>query len=216
MMSETTLTQLGQALAAHHLTLQGGTHDALPEGIRTAYLIGPAEPGFWLHLKASPEWQSGAPDPIDRWSARVLTGIAGDIGAIALFPFGGAPWHPFYQWATSSHQTWESPVRLLVGSHAGLFVSFRGALGFSLHLPLPTSSQRPCDNCKTQPCTTACPAGALNETGYNLARCHAFLDTKAGADCMNFGCAVRRACPVSQSYARLSEQSAYHMRQFHK
>lgn len=215
-MSSITLAQLGQTLAAHHLILQGGTHDRLPQGIQTAYLIGPAEPGFWLHLKASPEWQSGVPDPVDRWSARVLTRVATEIGATALFPFGGPPWHPFYQWATASGRTWESPVRLLVDSNAGLFVSFRGALGFSQRLSLPTAARRPCDSCETQPCISACPAGALNETGYNLVKCHAFLDSKAGADCMNFGCAVRRACPVSQSYARLAEQSAYHMRQFHK
>ena len=35
-------------------------------------------------------------------------------------------------------------------------------------------------------------------------------------DCMKAGCLVRRACPVTQAYARMPEQSAYHMRQFHK
>jgi len=32
---------------------------------------------------------------------------------------------------------------------------------------------------------------------------------------MGGGCLVRRACPVSGGYARLAEQSAYHMGQFH-
>ena len=33
-------------------------------------------------------------------------------------------------------------------------------------------------------------------------------------DCMSKGCAVRRACPVSQSYGRMEDQSAFHMRAF--
>jgi len=57
---------------------------------------------------------------------------------------------------------------------------------------------------------------AFTEAGYDVPACHAFLDTSAGQDCLTTGCAVRRACPVSQSYGRVPEQSAYHMRQFHR
>ena len=79
--------------------------------------------------------------------------------------------------------------------------------------PLPA---KPCDTCAAKPCLTACPVNALSaETGYDLAACHSFLDTEAGQDCMSRGCKARRACPVSQSYARLPEQSAFHMRSFH-
>ena len=208
--------RIEDVLQTHHLTLLGGLHSGLPDGFQTLYLVGPAEPGFWPNLKLSPEWQSGAADPVDRWSARVLTEVAETLGATALFPFGGPPWHPFYSWATGSGQAWESPVRLLVGSRTGLLNSYRGALGFAARLDVPPAAQRPCDTCAGQPCLRACPAAALTNDGYNLPQCHAFLDTDAGSDCMNNGCAVRRACPVSHSYARLSEQSAYHMRQFHK
>jgi epoxyqueuosine reductase len=97
----------------------------------------------------------------------------------------------------------------------GLMVSFRGALALKERVELPPPLQRPCDTCH-KPCVTACPAGALTDAGYDVPACHAFLDTCAGADCMNGGCLVRRACPVSQSYARMKDQSAYHMRQFHR
>ncbi len=179
-------------------------------------LLGPAEPGFWPHLTAQPEWQDGAPDPIDRWSRRVIGRMACDLRAKALFPFGGPPWHPFYTWALRSGRAWASPVQLLVHDMAGLFASYRGALALRDHIPLPASGPRPCDSCAGQPCRSTCPVSALTPAGYDLPVCHSYLDTPPGQDCMMHGCAVRRACPVSQAYARMDLQSAYHMGQFHR
>ncbi|OIQ62951.1 hypothetical protein GALL_555140 [mine drainage metagenome] len=95
-------------------------------------------------------------------------------------------------------------------------VSYRGALALRERLDLPASPQRPCDTCAGKPCLTACPAAALTQTGYDVPACHTFLDSDAGANCLTTGCAVRRACPISQRYARVAEQSAYHMRLFHQ
>ena len=204
--------------ARHHLAVLGGfaaePKDDLPSGTRTLILLGPKEPGFWPHLITQPEWNK--PDPVDRWSQRVIGTMACDLGAQALFPFGGPPWHPFYRWAIRSGRSWDSPVRLLVHDQAGLFVSFRGALALREAVQLPPAPPRPCDTCATKPCLNACPVGALTPAGYDLQNCHKFLDTVAGQDCMNKGCAVRGACPVSLAYARMPEQSAYHMGQFHK
>jgi hypothetical protein len=204
-------------LAPHHLTVLGGFHatadDALPNGTQTLMLIGPGD-GFWPHLQGQPEWDAAA-DPVDRWSRRVIGTMACDLGAKAIFPFGGPPYHPFYRWALRTGRIWDSPVRLLVHDTQGLMVSFRGALALKTRIDLPPAPARPCDAC-TQPCLTACPVGALTGAGYAQAACHAYLDTPPGQDCMGRGCAVRRACPVSQSYARMPEQSAYHMGQFHR
>jgi epoxyqueuosine reductase len=212
------LGQIEAALAPHALTLLGGFHatpdDALPPGTKTLLLLGPRQPGFWPHLTAQPEWQDGAPDPVDRWSRRTIGRLACDMGAKALFPFGGPPWQPFYAWALRTGRVWASPVRLLVHDEAGLMVSFRGALALKQRLDLPAPPPRPCDSCADRPCLSACPVGALTGAGYDLAACHAFLDTAPG--CMSQGCGVRRACPVSVRHARMPEQSAYHMGQFHR
>ena len=205
-------------LADHHLCVLGGFHpdpqDGAPPGCQTLLMLGPAEPGFWPHLTAQPEWQDGQPDPIDRWSRRVIGRIACDLGGKALFPFGGPPWQPFHRWAIRTGRIWESPVRLLVSADQGLMVSFRGALALPERIEIPAAAPRPCDSCD-QPCLTACPAGALGPAGYDVPSCHVFLDSPAGQPCLTAGCMVRRACPVSQAYARLPEQSAYHMRRFH-
>ncbi|MCU0827918.1 MAG: ferredoxin [Tabrizicola sp.] len=207
-------------LALNRLEVLGGFHPeaeegSLPKGTRTLLLLGPAEPGFWPHLQAQPEWQDGQPDPVDRWSRRVIGRLACDLGAKALFPFGGPPYHPFYRWALRTGRVWDSPVRLLVHAGQGLMVSFRGALALREVVEVPPPLPRPCDSCPA-PCLAACPPLALTKTGYDLPVCHAFLDQPGGQECMTGGCLVRRACPLSQTYARLPEQSAYHMRQFHR
>jgi hypothetical protein len=211
------LSEIETRLAAHQLEILGGFHTdadaALPVGTTTLLLIGPKEPGFWQHLTAQPEWD-GAPDPVDRWSRRVIGQLACDIGAKALFPFGGPPYHPFYQWALRTGRVWDSPVRLLVHAGQGLMVSFRGALALKEHITVPPAATKPCADCAA-PCLAACPAGALGETGYDVPACRAYLSA-GDRDCMKAGCLVRRACPVTQAYARMPEQSAYHMRQFHK
>jgi hypothetical protein len=211
---------LQTTLRAAGLDSFGGFHpgpgDALPGDTGTLLLLGPHEPGFWPRFTAATEWSDGNPDPLDRWSRRVIEGFARDLGATALFPFTGPPWLPFQSWATRSGRAWTSPVRLLVHDSAGLMVSYRGALALPARLDLPPPpTTAPCDACEGQPCRAACPASALTPQGYDLPRCHAYLDTAPGQDCLSGGCAVRRACPVSQSYGRLAEQSAYHMGRFH-
>lgn len=216
----TTLAAIAARAAADHLAPIGAFHtcqgDGLPEGIKTLVLLGPDEPGFWACLTASAEWRDGAPDPVDRWSARVIGGLAEIFGGKPFFPFGGAPYYPFYQWALRSGRAWASPVTLLVHERAGLMVSYRGAIGLPELIDVPPApAASPCDGCAGRPCLAACPPAALTAKGYDVAACHAFLDQPAGGDCLSFGCAVRRACPLSQAYGRLAEQSAYHMRLFH-
>ena len=134
-----TLAGITAMAAPHHLAVLGGftcqDDPGLPAGTRSLLLLGPAEPGYWAHVTAQPEWC--APDPIDRWSRRVIGGMACDLGAKAIFPFGGPPYHPFYQWALRTGRVWDSPVRLLVQAEQGLMVSFRGALALKEVVEVP-------------------------------------------------------------------------------
>lgn len=187
-----------------------------PSDTRALVLIGPAGgEGWWRRVTASAEWHDGAPDPVDRWSRRVLTALANRFGGTALFPSDGPPWPPFFRWALDSGQMWQSPVGMLVHADCGLWASFRGALALPLAITVPTA-ENPCKTCVNTPCTQACPVAALSPAVYDTARCHAYLDSTAGRDCMTHGCAARRACPAGESHARLPEQSAYHMSRFHR
>lgn len=216
-----TLATIGTAAGRAGLEIFGAFHpgpgDGAPEGTGTLILLGPREPGFWPLVTAAPEFRDGAPDPLDRWSERVIGELALSIGATALFPFGDPPVRPFVRWALASGRAWQSPVTLLVHDTAGLMLSYRGALALTGRLDLPAPpSRRPCDTCRDRPCLGACPAQALGAGRYDVAACHAFLDTGAGRACMSQGCEVRRACPVSGNYGRLARQSAFHMAHFHR
>jgi epoxyqueuosine reductase len=212
-----TLAAIAARARRHGLAPLGAFHpapdDGAPEGCRTLVLLGPDGPDFWPRFRASPEYGDHAPDPLNRWSERVIAALAAAFGAQPLFPFGGPPWQPFTAWARRSGEAWESPVGLLVHARTGLFVSWRGALALPVRLALAPPAPHPCDTCPA-PCLTACPVGALAGGPYDLAACHGYLDTPPGRDCMDRGCAVRRACPVGHSL-RPEAQSAFHMAAFH-
>jgi hypothetical protein len=207
------------------MTLDEITDAARPSGLaalgafhhgenQTLILLGPNEPEFWSVFTQDSEYFEKKEEPMDRWSQRVIGGLAQAFGAQALFPLGGPPYHPFIGWALKSGRAWQSPVGLLVHDTSGLFVSYRGALLVPERLELPPTGSSPCKKCSERPCLSACPAAALTKDGYDVPKCHAHLDT-AGTECLSSGCIVRRACPVGQN-KRLPAQSAFHMRAFHK
>ncbi len=214
-----TLAAIDAAAAPERLFVSGAFHpragDGAPENCGTLVLLSPAEPGFWPHVTAAPEFADKSPNPLDRWSARVIGALARQFAATPLFPFTGPPWPPFFDWALKTGESFRSPVSLLVHHRMGLLASYRGALALDAVLALPMPPSNPCMGCPA-PCASACPTTALGRSGYNVAACHDFLETALGEDCLSLGCGVRRACPLSAAYGRLPQQSAWHMRQFHK
>lgn len=209
------MAALLEALSPAPETAQLAVVGALHDGGETIVLLGPYEPGFWRVFSASPEYQDGAPDPLDRWSKRVIGALAADWGGAALFPSDGPPYAPFLDWALASGQAWQSPIGMLVHARAGLMVSYRGAVRLPARHDLPALETSPCESCEGRPCLTACPVGALNSSQiYDVEACKAHITAPEGADCLASGCLARRACPVSRSYGRDPAQSGFHMRAF--
>jgi hypothetical protein len=198
--------------ATQQLELIGVAPDIETGG--SVLLLAPREPGFWPAFTASPEYADGAPDPLDRWSKRVIGALAEAWDGGAVFPSDGPPYPPFISWALQTGRVWMSPVGLLVHDRLGLWLSFRGAVRLAEPVAA-TAGQNPCKTCPGQPCRSACPVSALSPEGYDVAACHGFLDTAAGTRCMAAGCGVRRACPVGQAWGRTEAQSQFHMKAFH-
>lgn len=208
-----------QAAQTEGLLVMGALY---PDRVGAAELIGGtlmllgAGPEFWPAFSGSVEAADGAPDPIDRWSRRVVGALADRFAASAHFPFGGPPYRPFIDWALKSGRAFLSPTGMLVHDSVGLMISYRGALHFDREIGIPhPGGTSPCPTCDA-PCTRACPVGALSAGApYDLTACHGFLDTGPGQACMQGGCAARLACPLSAGAGRRPAQSALHMAAFH-
>jgi ferredoxin len=185
-------------------------------GVRTIVLIGVAGRRGWDAFAASLEAKDGGADRLDRFSRRVIDALGVDLGAFALYPFGGPPHWPFQQWARRAEPVHPSPIGVLIHPTYGLWHSYRGALGFpeALDVPAFEASASPCGLCRERPCLSACPVGAFSADGYDVAACAAHLKSAAGADCMTGGCLARRACPVGAEHRHLPEQAAFTMRAF--
>ena len=182
-----------------------------PQDVTFLVLIGADPERFWPVFTASPEHGDGQPDPMDRWSARLIGGLAEDLGAQALFPFGGPPWQPFQRWAARAEGARSSPIAMQVSPRRGLWMSYRGALGFRESRPSDPSAHRdPCLDCPA-PCRTACPVDAFAGGSYDVPACVTYLRATPDSAC-HTGCRARMACPVGE--APPIGQRAFHMAAF--
>jgi hypothetical protein len=185
-------------------------------GVRMIVLVGVVGARNWSAFESSPEFGGGGPDPLDRFSTRIVGRLAGDLGATALFPFGGPPYLPFQRWAMRAEPVAQSPLGLLIHPDYGLWHSFRGALGFAeaIEIPEVAKAASPCESCEARPCLSACPVGAFSPGRYDVEACAAHLRSVEGNSCVSGGCRARRACPVGHGFSYAREQAAFHMAAF--
>jgi hypothetical protein len=218
------LAIIAAALGAYGLIPRGGFRPEPGDGVpplgdgrpaRTLVMVGNRGPAMWRAFAAGPEFGT-APDPLNRWSARVIGGLAAEWGATALFPFGGPPHLPFVAWAKRAEPVAESPLGILIHPDYGLWHAYRGALAFAEEIAVPPRANRPrpCDDCADRPCLSACPVGAFTTAGYDVAACADHIGAPAGADCMAESCRARRACPVGRDYRYGPDQARFHMVHF--
>ena len=210
--------RITRVLPPDALAVRGAFHpgpdDGVPSPAATLVLLGWTGGRQWPAFAASAEARDGRPDPLDRWSRRLIDAAAAALGATALYPFGGPPHHDFQRWALRAEPVARSPIGLLVHPDWGLWHAYRGALAFRERLPLRADAARasPCDACAGRPCLSACPVGAFSDHGYDVAACVNHLREPAGAACVTGGCLARRACPIAPPGS--DAQNAFHMRAF--
>jgi len=208
---------IAAALAAHGLIPRGGFHPVAADGVpgdpQTLVLAGNAGPAMW---RAFEQARRDEANPLDGWTRRVMTAIAADMGAVALFPFAGPPWLPFQRWAMRGDAVYPSPIGALIHPDYGLWHAYRGALAFEQRIDLPAADRRPspCTGCKEKPCLKTCPVGAFSTADFCMPFCVGFLTTESGKDCINQGCRARRACPVGTPHHYDSPQATHHMTAF--
>lgn len=210
-----TLDEVTHVVGAAGLTILGTARD---EG-KYIVLLGLSREG-WDAFAAAEEYADGEPNPLDRWSQRVIGALGARLDAQALFPFGGPPYQPFMRWAAASGVMWPSPLGMSLHRDHGLWMSFRGALGFAALEGIDeTPATRPCDTCISQPCLNTCPVNAFRAEGgegerYDVNACAAHVASAEGAACRERGCLARRACWVGQDFVPEPNRASFHMRAF--
>ena len=221
------LSELTTLLAATGLAFRGGfcpdTIDGVPAGRdgkapATLILVGDVGGAIWPFFSRSPEAGDGTPDPLDRWTRRVVDDLAAAAGAAPIYPFGGPPYWPFQRWAQRAESVFRSPLGILIHPEHGLWHAYRAALAFAEAIDLPprTAARSPCESCAAKPCLSACPVGAFSGKGFAVDACAGHISQSAGEPCMTGGCQARNACPVAPGRRYSGPQIRFHMAAFRR
>lgn len=218
-----TYEELERRIGGVGLAARGGLRPEPSDGltaleggpVRTLILIGLTGAQQWRTFADSAEYGDGLPNPLDRWSKRIIDELAGELGARALYPFGGPPWWPFQRWARRALALHVSPLRVLIDPEFGLWHSYRGALALSIdvELPPPEPWPHPCEHCESKACLHSCPVGAVRQGAFAFDDCRRHVRT-IESGCRSAGCLARRACPIGAEHAYLPAQASFHMRSF--
>ncbi|WP_298985305.1 hypothetical protein [uncultured Roseibium sp.] len=219
---ETPAADLTDSLAAAGFFVLGGFSPGYGDPIpalksgkhpRSLLLVGSTGQTLWPLLTSSPEFSDEKPDPLDRYTKRILSAIAIANDLEALFPFEGPPFHPFQQWALACGGFSQSPMGVLAHQRYGPWTGFRAALLSELVVEVAVASKvdGPCETCRDKPCISACPVSALSiENGYDVPKCREHLVSMKNASCWS-GCLARRACPIGEDHRQDPANARFHM-----
>jgi len=106
-----------------HLTI----FSILTRSTGSILLLSPHQPSYWSAICVNPEWRSGTPDPVYRWSHWTIETLAQATRSKPHFRFGGlSAYSSRAPWTTTCHgkalSDWPYQVE------AGPLVSYRSAL----------------------------------------------------------------------------------------
>ena len=184
---------------------------------RQAILVGNIGSRIWLHFSQSAEYQDSEPDPLNRYTARILGGVARAQEIEAIFPFD-EPYWPFQRFAASALGVQSSPLGMQIHPEFGLWYGLRGAFILPEDTELvgdvdgvSVAQTHPCDTCVDKPCLNTCPVSAFTINGYNTEACYGHLDRGEDPDCRSLGCLARDACPVGKEYRYEPQHIRFHM-----
>ena len=170
----------------------------------------------WESFRRSAEAADAMPNPLDRWSRRVIGSLAGEFGALDFYPNGTARPLPFQKLAARCEPVHQSPIGLLIHAEWGLWHAYRGGLVLPERIELPSAvaSANPCASCAAKPCLSACPVDAFGAHAFNSRACVDHVTSAAGSKCRDYGCLARRACPAGVQYRYVPDQARFHMQAF--
>ena len=192
--------------------LPKGLVDQRHDGL-TLCMIGHGGQKLWTKLKQPLDVQQ---HPIDHYTMTAVAQFSAktlqDDNVIILYPSNEIV-APLQRMGRALQLTHQSLLGIDIHAEYGLWFAYRCALLTKAEIPevLPSPFPSPCEDCQAKPCQTACPAGAVVQTGqeFKLSSCLDYRRTKTSS-CVD-RCLSRLACPVGHEHRYSPEQLRYHM-----
>ena len=214
-------------LSANDLVVLGDDMMSEKENERIGVMVA-GSANMWQKFIATRQFDDGKPDPLNRWTGKVLDEIASEFGAKLKLPFE-RPFSPFQAWAMKAAQLTQSPLGILMHPRLGLWFGLCGVLFFQVNVKnqevekLIQQRQQTndiCQKCLRKPCLSACPVSAFGKNSLDVSDCFSHLDrvqnSQISPDCLQEGCGARSACPVGIENKYSNKQLRFHMRAYYK
>jgi hypothetical protein len=188
---------------------------ALLDGARAALIVGSGGPAFFDGFEAAGvEAADGGPNPLDRYTRRVVEAIAMatlgplGVGHAVFFPFAGAtPVIPFQRLGRAAGVGPPGPLGLQIHPVYGPWWAYRALIVIDSALSTGPSLGDVCAGCPA-PCVAACPGAAVSLAGFSIPACHAH---RLRAVPCRLSCAARIACVRGPEHRYRDEALAFHM-----
>jgi ferredoxin len=203
------LTRAAFDVAARPLAL-----DDLLAGAAGALIVGSGGPAFFDRFDGSPEAVDNAPEPLDRYTERVVTCATRDAlhsrGSTHAvhFPFGVRPLIPFQRLGRAAGLGGPGPLGLQIHPTFGPWWAYRALIVLDRPLPPAAPPGDGCAGCDA-PCVAACPAGAVARGGFDIVACQA---RRLVAEPCRLSCVARITCVRGPEHRYRDEELAFHMR----
>lgn len=188
--------------------------DELLAGAAGALVVGSGGPQFFDRFDGSPEAVDGAPDPLDRYTKRVITRATRDAldpgraAHVVHFPFGVRPLIPFQRLGRAAGLGGPGPLGLQIHPTFGPWWAYRALIVLDRPLPAAPPPGDGCAGCDA-PCVAACPAGAVARGGFEITACQA---RRLVAEPCRLSCVARITCVRGPEHRYRDEELAFHMR----
>ena len=188
---------------------------ALLDGAQRALVVGSGGPTFFDRFEAAGvEAVDGAPNPLDRYTRRVVdaavTSVLGSLGVghAVFFPFAGlSPLIPFQRLGRAAGVGPPGPLGLQIHPVYGPWWAYRALIVVDRALHTGPSLEDTCSGCPA-PCVGACPGAAVSTAGFSIPACHA---ERLRAPACRLSCAARIACVRGPEHRYRDEELAFHM-----
>ena len=185
-------------------------------GARSAILIGSGGREFFDRFVAETLPGDGAPNPLDRFTRETIERIVREtlarsrVGQRVLFPFrveSDTEVIPFQRLGRAAGLGAPGPLGLQIHPEYGPWWAYRALLVLDEEAPPVAPVGDGCDGCDA-PCVEACPAHAVQVTGFIVDACHA---RRLTAPACHLSCAARIRCVRGPQHRYSEGQLAFFM-----